>query len=129
MGRVVGSLAIVGLLVNLFYEGINHLAFELVDVHGVTLATDFVRETYPWMSVGYALTWTDNLAWLLLGVGCYLTRRLGWLRALCLALMAAHASGALKGFTIEGVVFDLLLCFALITLGVQLARRRATQAA
>lgn len=118
LGLAAGASAVTGVLVNCFYEGINHLALELVEARGVEAATSFVAETYGWFSVPYALTWTDNLGWLLLGVGAYRAGIFGWFRALCVIYMAVHASGVLKGFTVWGVVGDVLLCVAFVSLGV-----------
>ncbi|TQN28749.1 hypothetical protein FHX37_4113 [Haloactinospora alba] len=122
LGRAVGALTIVGLLVNSFYEGVNYLAFRLSEVSGEALATHLIEEIYPRFSIAYALTWTDNLGWLLLAVGLLLTRTVGVVRFLCILPMAGHASGILKGFTVGGVVLDVLLCVAFVSLAVETAR-------
>jgi hypothetical protein len=127
LGRVTGALAFTGLMVNAFYEGVNHLAFELVKVHGVGLATDFVARTYGWFSLPYALTWTDNLAWILLAVGAWRIRLIGPLPALGIAFMATHASGVLKGYNPLGVTADLLLLAAFTAVAIRLVRARPEQ--
>jgi hypothetical protein len=124
LGRITGMIAIVGVLVNTFYQGINHLAFELTEVNGVEPATAFIRETYGWFSVAYVLTWTDNLGWVLLGVAAYYTRTFGWFRALCVICMAARFSGVLKGYSIDGIIENVLLCLAFGTLGPEILRGR-----
>jgi hypothetical protein len=119
-----GTLAITGLLVNTFHEGMNLMAFRMVDELGTDTATGAVAGSYADPYLVYPLVFADNLGWIVLAVGAYLSRTLGWLRSLGLLIMCAHVSGLLKGATALGVFFDLGLCAAFVPLGISLLRHR-----
>lgn len=119
-----GTLAITGLLVNTFHEGMNLMAFRMVEELGTDTATGAVAGSYADPYLIYPLVFTDNLGWIVLAVGAYLSRTMGWLRSLGLLIMCAHVSGLLKGATALGVFYDVGLCAAFIPLGVSLLRHR-----
>jgi hypothetical protein len=119
-----GTLAMTGLLVNTFHEGMNLMAFRMVDELGTDTATGTVAGSYADPYLVYPLVLADNLGWIVLAVGAYLSRTLGWLRSLGLLIMCAHVSGLLKGATAVGVVCDIGLCAAFIPLGLSLLRHR-----
>jgi hypothetical protein len=119
-----GALAITGLLVNTFHEGMNLMAFRMVEELGTDTATGAVAGSYADPYLVYPLVFVDNIGWIVLAVGAYLSRTLGWLRSLGLLIMSAHASGLLKGATTLGVFFDIGLCAAFIPLGISLLRHR-----
>lgn len=118
-----GALAITGLFIRLFHEGVNYLSFQAVDHVGVATTLAFVEASYQHWYVFYPLVFTDNLAWVVLAIGAYRARRLGWLPALGVVALAAHSSGVLKGSDLALVFQDLALCAAFIPLGVALLRR------
>lgn len=117
-----GGLAVVGAIGRVFHEGVNHLAFQLVDAQGITEATRVVGETYQAWYVLYPLTFTDNLGWTVLAIGAYRSRTLGWLPALALTAMLGHSSGVLKGSDLGLVLEATALCCALIPLGLSMVR-------
>lgn len=117
-----GALAVVGAIGRVFHEGINHLAFQLVDAQGVTEATRVVGETYQAWYVLYPLTFADNLGWTVLAIGAYRSRTLGWVPALAVTAMLGHSSGVLKGSDLGLVLEATALCCALIPLGVAMIR-------
>ena len=119
-----GTLAITGLLVNAFHEGLNLMAFRMVEELGTETATGAVASSYADPYLVYPLVFVDNLGWIVLAVGAYLSRTLGWLRSLGLLIMCAHVSGLLKGATTLGVFSDIGLCAAFIPLGISLLRHR-----
>jgi hypothetical protein len=119
-----GTLAITGLLVNTFHEGMNLMAFRMVDELGTDVATSAVAGSYADAYLVYPLVFVDNLGWIVLAVGAYLSRTLGWLRSLGLFIMCAHVSGLLKGATTLGVFYDIGLCAAFIPLGISLLLHR-----
>jgi hypothetical protein len=119
-----GTLAITGLLVNTFHEGMNLMAFRMVEQLGIEAATGAVAGSYADPYLVYALVFADNLGWIVLAVGAYLSRTLGWVRSLGLFIMCAHVSGLLKGATALGVFYDMGLCAAFIPLGISLLRHR-----
>jgi hypothetical protein len=113
-----GALAITGIFVRAFHEGVNHLAFQLVNVQGLDVATKAVADSYTGWYVLYPLTFTDNLGWVVLAITAYLSRTLGWFRSLALGIMAAHTGGVLKGSDLESIVLMIGLCIAFLPLGV-----------
>jgi hypothetical protein len=119
-----GTLAITGLLVNTFHEGMNLMAFRMVEELGPDAATGAVAGSYADPYLVYPLVFVDNLGWIVLAVGACLSRTLGWLRSLGLLVMCAHVSGLLKGATALGVFYDIGLCVALVPLGISLLRHR-----
>ena len=118
-----GTLAMTGLLVNAFHEGMNLMAFRMVDQLGADAAIDAVAASYADPFLVYTLVFVDNAGWFVLAVGAYLSRTLGWFRSLGLLVMCAHVSGLLKGATAIGLFYDLGLCAAFIPLGISLVRR------
>ncbi|MEU6036229.1 hypothetical protein ABZ801_12545 [Actinomadura sp. NPDC047616] len=121
-GLLAGASALTGLIALAFYEGINHLAFRLVDHQGVTAATATVGDVYASPNLAYALTAAYNLGWIVLAIGAYLSRTLGPWRSLCLAPMALHATGVLKAGEPHGIAFVLALAAAFVPLGLTLVR-------
>lgn len=117
-----GLLAMTGLFVWLFHEGVNYLAFQLVNVQGLETATKAIADSYTSWYVLYPLVFTDNLGWLVLAIGAYRSGTLGWFRSLALASMAAHYSGVLKGSDLYQVIFTSGLCIALVPLGTSILR-------
>lgn len=127
-----GALAVVGAIGRVFHEGINHLAFQLVDARGVAEAARVVDETYQAWYVLYPLTFADNIGWTVLAIGAYRSRTLGWVPALALTAMLGHSSGVLKGSDLGLVLEAIALCCALVPLGVSMLggtrpRTRATK--
>jgi hypothetical protein len=118
-----GMLAMAGVFVRLYHEGVNHQAFQLVPVLGLDTATKAITDSYTSWNVFYPLVFADNFGWLVLGIGAYLSRTLGWLPSLLLAMMIAHSSGVLKGTDLNSVVLVTGLCLALVPLGVRVVRR------
>lgn len=118
-----GMLAMVGLFVRLFHEGVNYQAFQLVHVQGLEAATRAITDSYTSWYAFYPLVYTDNFGWPVLGIGAYLSRTLGWLPSLLLAMMVAHSSGVLKGTDLNSVVLVSGLCFALVPLGIRVLRQ------
>lgn len=96
------------------------MAFQLVNVQGLEEATQAVSDTYTKWYILYPLVFTDNLGWLVLAIGAYLSRTLGWFRSLALASMAIHYSGVLKGSDWVQVLLTFGLCIAFVPLGIKL---------
>lgn len=116
------TLAVIGHVVRVFHEGVNHLAMHLVAAQGLDAATDGVAATYQSWYVLYPLTFADNLCWPILAIGAYRARVLGWVPALGLAAMHVHSSGVLKGSDLGGLTLAAVLCVALVPLGVAMWR-------
>ena len=124
-GLLAGASTLTGLIALAFYEGINHLAFRLVDHQGLAAATATVRDAYASPNLAYALTVAYNVGWIVLAIGAYRSRTLGLWRSLCLAPMALHATGVLKAGEPHGIAFVLALAVAFVPLGLTLVRGAA----
>jgi hypothetical protein len=116
------GLALTGLLVRLFHEGVNYLAFQTVDHAGLATALRVVDGSYQSWYAFYPLVFTDNAGWVVLAVGAYRSGRFGWLTAVGLTGMSIHSSGVLKGSSLSSVLLDVLLAAALVPVGVTVLR-------
>ena len=116
-----GSLALLGLFNRTFNAGVDHLAFQMVNVLGSTEAFTVVSDTYRAFHVFRYLNGSTMLGWPLLAIGAYRAGVLGPLRAAALALMFILPFGTLKGTEIRSVAIA-GLCLALIPLGVRILR-------
>ncbi|QFG23816.1 hypothetical protein [Actinomadura sp. WMMB 499] len=114
-----GSLTIVGLFARTFHAGIDHLAFQLVDVQGRAAATAAVRDSYTGFHIFHYASFAIMLGWPLLALGAHRAGVLGAPRALALALAAALPLGVLKGTTPLSVAATTGLAAALVPLGVR----------
>ena len=112
-----GMFVILGLFARTFQGGINHLAFQLVDLHGLDMATKTIADSYGAFNLIATLNGTIMFGWLILAIGSYLSGTLGLFKSICLGLMAALMSGVLKGTSLFSVVAASGLCIALIPLG------------
>jgi hypothetical protein len=114
-----GMFVILGLFARTFQGGINHLAFQLVDLQGLDAATKTIANSYGAFNLISTLNGTIMFGWLILAIGSYLSGTLGLIRSICLGLMAALMSGVLKGTSMFSVIAALGLCIALVPLGLK----------
>lgn len=121
-----GAFTILGLFARAFHAGVDHLAFQLVDVQGTASATRTVSETYGAFHIFSTLNAAIMGGWLLLAVGAYRSRVFGPLRAAALALASAMPLGVLKGTTPLSVAAAAGLCIALVPFGVAVLRTGPT---
>lgn len=117
-----GILAMLGLFARTFHAGIDHLAFQLVDVQNLDAATKAVSDAYGAVHIVSTLSFAIMAGWVVLAIGAYRSRTLGVLRSIALGLMAALPLGVLKGTTVLAVVAVTGLCAALVPLGVKTLR-------
>jgi hypothetical protein len=125
-----GSLVMLGLFARTFHYGVNTFAFALVDSAGVSAATRAVGSYYGYREwIAASLTLALMLGWIVLAIGCFLSRTLGLLRSAALALMSGLMIGVLKGSTWPSTVEVAGLAVALLPLGVRFLRgaRRPTR--
>ncbi|HEY3506338.1 MAG TPA: hypothetical protein VGN37_26560 [Actinocatenispora sp.] len=115
------TLVLLGLFARAFHYGANTFAFGLVDSAGVPAATNAVASYYRHPEyVVSSLTVCIMLGWIVLAAGCYLSRTLGVLRSLALALMSGLMIGVLKGSTVASVVEVAGLAVAFVPLGLRI---------
>lgn len=123
-----GCVVMFGLFTRTFHFGTDHLAFHLVDSHGLTAAVAAVDHYYgAWRDVGWhpfrMLSGTIVTGWVILAIGAYRSGALGWGRSLGLGLVSILALGTLKGTqTPQSLIAGAGLCIAFIPLGVAVLR-------
>ncbi|OLT20302.1 hypothetical protein BJF79_16325 [Actinomadura sp. CNU-125] len=117
-----GALTIVGLFARTFHAGVDHLAFQLVDVRGLVPATDAVAASYTGFHVFHYTSFAIMLGWPLLALGAHRAGVLGAPGALALALTAALPLGVLKGTTPLSIVAAAGLAAAFVPLGIRTLR-------
>jgi len=117
-----GALAIFGLFGRAFDAGADYLAFELVRVQGLAVATQAVADSYS----GYHIMRTASPAimagWIVLAIGAWRSKVLGLVPAIALGLMAAMPIGVLKGSHLGSQLAAAGLVIALVPLGVRTLR-------
>jgi hypothetical protein len=112
-----GSLTLLGLFARTFHAGIDHLAFQLVRLHGAPLATTTVASSYGAFHVVSSLNAAIFFGWIVLAIGAWRSGTLGLLRSIALGSMAALMMGVLKGTSPTSIVATTGLCIALVPLG------------
>jgi hypothetical protein len=118
-----GSLVMFGQFARTFHYGANNFAFSLVDSTSLNAATEAVGAYYghrEW--VVSSLSAAVMLGWIVLAIGCYLSRTLRLLPAVALALMSGLMIGVLKGSTWASAVQVAGLVVAFVPLGVAFLR-------
>ena len=114
-----GSLVMFGLFARAFHYGVNTFAFALVDSTGLNTATQAVSAYYGYREwVASSLSLAVMLGWIVLAIGCFLSRTLRLLPAIALALTSGLMIGVLKGSTWASAVQVAGLTVALVPLGV-----------
>lgn len=117
-----GTLAIFGLFARTFHAGVDHLAFQLVRLQGVKIATQTVADSYGAFHIFHPVSFAILFGWLILAIGAYRSGTLNLVRSIALGLMSALMIGVLKGSTATSMVAASGLCVALVPLGVQMLR-------
>ena len=112
-----GTFVILGLFARTYQGGINHLAFQLVNIQGLEPATTTIAGSYGAFNIIATLNGTIMFGWLILAIGSYLSGTLGLFRSIALGLMAALMSGVLKGTSLFSIIAATGLCVALVPLG------------
>lgn len=119
-----GTITLFGLFLRLFHEGINWLAFMIVDVKGLDAATQVVKDTYGSFYVLAAFLIAIPIGYILLAIGAFKARILGLIPALLLGQWALHSNGVLKGSNWGSLEATAMFALALIPLGCVLLLRR-----
>lgn len=117
-----GMFAILGLIGRVFHGGIDHLAFQLVDVQNLELATKAVNDSYQVFHIVRYFNGMMMLGWVILAIGAYKSGVLRKFRSLALASMFFLPLGTLKGTRGESIFLISGLCIALIPLGIKVLR-------
>lgn len=117
-----GVLAILGLFTRTFHAGIDHMAFQLVQVQSQELAWQSVSDSYRAFHVFRSLNGTIMAGWIVLAIGAYRSGTLSLFRSIALGLMVMVPFGTLKGTEIRAMGI-IGLCIALIPLGISMLRK------
>jgi len=115
-----GAFTLFGLFARTFHSGADHMAFQMDRILGIQTATSTVAASYGAFHIVSALNGAILFGWLLLAIGAYLSRTLGLIRSIALALMSALMMGILKGSSATSVIATSGLCSALVPLGVEM---------
>ncbi|WP_327088973.1 hypothetical protein OIE66_42860 [Nonomuraea sp. NBC_01738] len=119
-------LVVLGLFGRVFHAGVSHLAFQMVDALGLEAATSAVQKTYGAFHVFKAVNVFIMAGWVVLAIGAYLSRAMGVVRCVALALAAGLPLGVLKGSSDPvSLVAVGGLVVALLPLGVSILRESA----
>ncbi|GAB4016386.1 hypothetical protein [Spirosoma koreense] len=114
-----GTFVMLGLFARTFHYGINHLAFQLVKVQNLQLATKAIADAYGAFHIVSTLSAAIMFGWVILAIGTYRSGVLGLVGSLGLGLMSALMLGVLKGASSVSVLATTGLCVALFPLGKQ----------
>lgn len=117
-----GMFTILGLIGRVFHGGIDHMAFQLVNVQSLDLATQAVSDSYQSFHIVRYLNGWMMAGWVLLAIGAYRSGTFGLIRSTALASMFFLPLGTLKGTRFESTFLILGLCIALVPLGIKVLR-------
>src|SRR5690606_10936220 len=118
-----GVMVIFGLFARTFHAGVDHLAFQLVEIHSVEMAVSTVRKSYGAFHVALMFNLFILLGWIVLALGAYLSGTLDIFRSIALAMMSLLMLGVLKGSSIVSVVATTGLCIALVPFGLKVLQK------
>jgi hypothetical protein len=121
-----GAFVIFGLFARTFHAGIDHLAFQLVRVQSLEIATKTVADSYGAFHIVSTLNPVIFFGWIILAIGAYLSGTLGLFRSIALGMMSALMFGVLKGSSMASVIVISGLCVAFVPLGVDVLRNGPT---
>jgi hypothetical protein len=116
-----GTLAILGLFTRTFHAGIDHMAFQLVQVQSRDMAWQAVSDSYRAFHVFRNLNGAIMVGWIVLAIGAYRSGTLNLFRSVALGLMVMVPFGTLKGTEIRAIGI-VGLCVALVPLGIAMLR-------
>lgn len=127
-----GTLMVCGLFARLYHAGVDHTAFQLTELQGLTPATDAVMTEYvdisygPW-NIPVTAAAGQYLGGLLLAIGAYRSGTFGLVRSLLLLWWATLWGGVLKASDSWEGPMAATLCLAFLPLGIQVLRGRQPQ--
>lgn len=117
-----GLLVIFGLFARTFHAGVDHLAFQIVNIENLESATKIVADSYGSYHIFKTFNLAIMLGWIVLAIGAYRSKVLGLARSIALGLMAALPLGVLKGTTLWSIVATVGLCIAFIPQGIKVLK-------
>ncbi|MDL2265218.1 hypothetical protein LJC57_02540 [Parabacteroides sp. OttesenSCG-928-G07] len=117
-----GAMVMFGLFARTFHGGVDHLAFQLVNIHGVDAAVETIAESYGAYYTVSIFTPLILFGWIVLAIGGYISKTLTLPGSIGLAFMSALMLGVLKGSSVMSVIAVSGLCVAFIPLGVRVLK-------
>lgn len=116
------TLTVLGLFARTHSAGIDYLAFQLVRVQNLDIATKAVADSYGAYNLFHAFSFGAFFGWTVLAIGAYLSGTLGLARSIALASMSALMLGTFKGTSPTSILATCGLCVASVPLGLQVLR-------
>jgi len=95
---------------------------QLVNQEGVEHATKTIGASYGAFYITSVFSLMILTGWIVLAIGCYLSKTLNLFYSICLGLMSSLMIGVLKGSSIVSIIAALGLCIALLPLGIKTLR-------
>ncbi|TLV02870.1 hypothetical protein [Dyadobacter luticola] len=117
LGLVGGTLVMFGLFARTFHYGINHMAFQLVNVQNLQSATKAIGDSYGAFHVVSTLSAAIMFGWIILAMGTYRSGMLNLIQSICLGLMSGLMLGVLKGASPFSIICSIGLLIAMLALG------------
>ncbi|MDQ3289779.1 MAG: hypothetical protein M3Q05_00665 [Bacteroidota bacterium] len=114
-----GIMVLLGLFARTFHAGIDHLAFQLVSIHNLEVATKTVASSYGAYHIVSGLSPFILFGWIVLAIGAYLSGVLRVVPTVALGLMTLLMIGVLKGSSVTSVIATAGLCVAFLPLGIK----------
>lgn len=121
-GIIGGGMVLFGLFARTFHAGVDHLSFQLVKQEGVEQAQKIIAASYGAFYITSIFSMMILTGWIVLAIGCYLSKTLNLFYSICLGLMSILMIGVLKGSSFTSVIAASGLCIALIPLGIKTLR-------
>ncbi|MGW7519362.1 hypothetical protein ACWGJ2_27610 [Streptomyces sp. NPDC054796] len=122
-----GTLVVIGLFCRLYWAGVDHTAFQLIEPLGLDRATQLVMADYTDISYGplrvpITAAFALYAGTAVLAVGAFLSRTFGTGRLVLFLLAGSLWTGALKESGLLDVVLSVGLCAVLVPIGVRVLR-------
>jgi hypothetical protein len=121
-----GIFGIFGLLCRMYHAGVDNLAYWLVHFQSLELATEVIRESYPYNYQGFyvvaTILFSGMVGWFVLAIGTYRSGTLNLISSIALGVMGIHSMGVLKGTSWDTLVAVIGLCVAFVPLGFRILR-------
>ncbi|PSR57228.1 hypothetical protein AHMF7605_08695 [Adhaeribacter arboris] len=115
-----GIMVVLGLFARAFHAGVDHLAFQLVQIYNLEEATKTIASSYGAYHIVSGLSPFILLGWIVLAIGAYISGVLRLVPALALSLMTILMIGVLKGSSFTSVIATTGLVVALVPLGIKI---------
>ncbi|MCX5204514.1 hypothetical protein OG897_24040 [Streptomyces sp. NBC_00237] len=127
LARIGGTLVVIGLFCRLYWAGVDHTAFQLIESLGLDRATQLVMAHYTDISYGplrvpITAAFALYAGTAVLAVGAFRSGTFGTGRLVLFLLAGSLWTGALKESGLLDVVLSVGLCAVFVPLGIRVLR-------